>query len=98
MGTYSLKPIIGNEGPHFFIAHKYPVKLPDTSPGPVYNPDINAVKKKMPAFSLRLKNVKLLNLMQGPGPGEYEPKLPAKNATSILFGKAKQREDLSPKH
>jgi hypothetical protein len=58
--AYKISSVIGKEGPHFIIGKKAFVKPSESSPGPIYRPNYNLVKKSAPSFTVRLKNVKLL--------------------------------------
>lgn len=61
--SYSIKPLIGNEGPRFVIGRKLATRPSESSPGPIYKPNYDVIKRSMPAFTVRLKNVKMLSAL-----------------------------------
>ena len=83
---------MGNEGPKFHIGLKPIDKQQESSPGPQYKPNYDTIKRKMPAYSLRLKNMKLQPTLQVPGPGQYESGKMTTKAPICVIGKASQRD------
>jgi len=90
--TYTIKPRVGNEGPQFIIGKQLrDEKIREISPGPIYSPQFEVTKKKMPMFSMRQKNLKFLTGLSSPhlGPGHYESQKIFKKPPLTVFGKQK---------
>ena len=50
--------MVGQEGPKFHMGLKFSDKKKESSPGPKYKPNYDTIKRTLPKYSLRLKNVK----------------------------------------
>jgi hypothetical protein len=53
-----IKGLVGQEGPKFHMGLKFSDKKKESSPGPKYKPNYDTIKRTLPKYSLRLKNVK----------------------------------------
>lgn len=90
--AYTINGKVGKEGPKFHIGLKFPDKKPESSPGPQYKPNYDTIKPKMPAYTLRFKNMKFKETLQVPGPGQYDSSKLTTRAPVCIIGKASQRD------